>query len=366
MSRQADSTKNIILLLAMLSVFIITGLNAATAATIKNTAVSKPVVAATTQKTPDRYIKPIPTISDRTVCLPCHGSEKFAIDPATTKVFVDKKSMQESIHSKVTCIQCHTDLIDFAKVYSTLGVRMKTSTSKWVLSLFTVTPQGMIQHSAKGPNLYVTANLSCRNCKEHFKESDDYFSSIHGALAISGKNKKAPMCSTCHGSHYITDIINTNEKNWLSVRLSGKQMCGNCHSSYYESYNDSYHGMRYKAGSPEAPSCWSCHDYHLVKATADPQSMVSNANIAITCGKCHKDSVESFVSYTPMIHGRQKLLDANPIVEYKNEIMKWLDDNIISKVEDGYIKPFQKMMTVKYKEYLSERDKSVTIPTRTD
>jgi hypothetical protein len=98
--------------------------------------------------------------------------------------------------------------------------------------------------------------------------------------------------------------------------------------------------------------------------------MVSNLGIkqlVNACGKCHVDSRVEFVTeYEKMIHGRQKLLDENPFVIYKNTVFQWLNDGIIYKIENKLISPVQSYLTTRYKEYLKERDKAVSVPTRTD
>jgi hypothetical protein len=65
-----------------------------------------------------------------------------------------------------------------------------------------------------------------------------------------------------------------------------------------------------------------------------------------------------------MIHGRLQLLNANPIVRFKNDIVEWLDTNILKVVENNYINPLQRFLNARYKQYIIERDKSVTVPTR--
>jgi hypothetical protein len=313
-------------------------------------------------------LKSIPNIPDETICLPCHGSEKYAADPALTGVYVKKDKMKKSLHKNVLCIQCHTDLVDYAKTYAELGYKMRTNTSKWVQSLFIVMPNGGLQHSAVGPKVYYAANLSCQNCKEHTQQAAKYFNSIHSFVTASGVIQKRPTCNTCHGSHYITkDMKDKDNVSYSStIKTSSKKICGRCHSQEYKTYDDSYHGMRYKNGSLQAPACWDCHGSHFVQSKYDPRSSVSEKNITITCGRCHKDSVVSFASYSPMIHGRLQLLNANPIVRIKNDIFQWFDMHIFKVVENNYINPLQNFLNIKYKEYLVERDKSVTIPTRRD
>jgi hypothetical protein len=309
-------------------------------------------------------LKSIPSIPDEAICLPCHGSEKYAVDPALARVYVKKDKMKKSLHKNVLCIQCHTDLVDYTKTYADLGYNMRTNTSKWVQSLFIVMPNGGLQHSAVGPKVYYTANLSCQNCKEHTNQAAKYFNSIHSFITPSGVIQKRPTCNTCHDSHYITKDLSENTPNGSITKTSSKKLCGKCHPKEFESYDDSYHGLRFKSGSPQAPACWDCHGSHFVQSKFDPRSSVSEKNITITCGRCHKDSVASFASYSPMIHGRLQLLNANPIVRFKNDIAQWVDTNILKVVENNYINPLQKYLNARYKQFIIERDKSVTVPTR--
>jgi hypothetical protein len=309
--------------------------------------------------------KPVSKTTDDAVCLHCHGSDKFTSDPSTNIAYIEKDIIKKSLHKNIACVECHTDLADFAKMSASLGNKIKMSNSRWVLSLFVVTPEG-IRHKATGPNLYSTANISCLNCKEHSRQKADYSASVHNFLNNTGKTQKTPTCSTCHGSHYITRSLNKDEAFRAATRSDSKKQCGGCHKKSFESYDDVYHGRPYKAGSPHAPACWDCHGSHLVKSIQDPKSMVSKVNMAGTCEKCHKESVGRFISYSPMIHGRQGLLDKNPVVEYKNKVVRWIDKNITNRIEQAYIIPMQSFFTTKYKEYLTERDKAVTIPTRDD
>jgi hypothetical protein len=310
-------------------------------------------------------VKPSPTVTDENLCLPCHGSYKFASDPSLNRLFISKKTLNKSFHKNVKCIKCHTDLINFAKTYAALGDKMRTSNSRWVRTLFVMTPYG-IRHSIAGPGLYTTANLSCRNCKEHLQQEADYSASVH-SFTVSRKSKqKPPTCSTCHGSHYIIRSIEKDQDFHSALKSSAKVLCGKCHLKSFESYDDTYHGKSYKAGSISAPACWDCHGAHFVRLSQDPESALSNNNIEKTCGKCHRDSKAFLISYTPMIHGRQKILDENPVVQYKNMVAKWIDDNIVGKIKKRYIEPLQAFLNTKYNEYLNERDKAVTIPTRSD
>jgi hypothetical protein len=53
-------------------------------------------------------------------------------------------------------------------------------------------------------------------------------------------------------------------------------------------------------------------------------------------------------------------------VQIKNIVVNWIYENITVKVNRAFIDPTQEFFDTKYNEYLRERDKAVTVPTRTD
>jgi hypothetical protein len=335
------------ILLLLTSVFILIGINTSMAAN-------------TTEET---RLMSTDGLTDEAVCLPCHGSKKFAGDPAKPDLFIRKDNMKKSLHKDVKCLDCHTDLIEFARIITLVDkVQLigKPTSNKHIR----LTMNLGFSHITIGPKLYMTANLSCQNCKEHKQQGKDYFSSIHGFKAVSESLPKTPMCSTCHGSHYINNSYKKDKTFLAGVRGSAKSLCGKCHQKYFESYDDSYHGMPYKSGSKDAPVCWDCHGVHMVRDGKDPESLVSKKNIVKTCGKCHKDCDDVFVGYSPMIHNRQRLLSNNPVVKLKDRVVKWYKKSLADRIEKEYIDPIQAFLSLKYKEYLRGRDESVEIPTR--
>jgi hypothetical protein len=99
-------------------------------------------------------------------------------------------------------------------------------------------------------------------------------------------------------------------------------MCGKsgCHADYYANFNDYYHGAAYKAGATDAPTCWTCHGTHAILKSTDRLAPTNAANFGQknSCGTagCHQDAGPAYVSYAPMIHGRDKISSANPIVKF--------------------------------------------------
>jgi cytochrome c553 len=262
------------------------------------------------------------------------------------------------------------DLIEFAQAVTSPDKKLIIDAPNLSKTVRLITDLGF-SHSDVGRKVYLAANLSCRNCKEHGSIVQDFDQSVHSFRNIDPMNtdpnqKKVPLCGDCHDSHYVSASIKKNAAFLAATRANSKSLCGGCHEEEYESYDDTYHGKPYKNGSERAPACWDCHSTHNVRADKDPISSVSSFNIVNTCGGCHEGCDETFVAYSPMLHGRQRILGENPIVQLKDGIINWIYENITVTVKQVFIDPTQKFLSGKYNEYLHARDESVTVPTRTD
>ena len=131
-----------------------------------------------------------------------------------------------------------------------------------------------------------TVNISVN--PDHFKNS------IHSMFA----------CVDCH-----TDV-KTSPHEITPAKLS----CAQCHADQQAAYDRSFHAAALKRGDSQAATCVSCHGSpHEVLAVSDPNSKVSHANIAATCGTCHSQkyvmeasghSNQPFLSYEESVHGR--------------------------------------------------------------
>ncbi len=160
---------------------------------------------------------------------------------------------------------------------------------------------------------------TCGQAGCHENVAAKYFKGIHGQALQSGNNN-APVCTTCHGDHQILSPGN-QESTVYSTNIAVS--CSKCHSSVrlterygmpsdrVGSYMDSYHGLAVREGSTTAANCASCHGAHEILPSSNPLSSINKANLAKTCGRCHKGATIRFAS-TP-IHvvptsGREPLL----------------------------------------------------------
>ncbi len=160
--------------------------------------------------------------------------------------------------------------------------------------------------------------LSCASC--HEEESTLWERSAHG-IAYRKGHEEAPHCETCHGEDSIQNI--SDEFNGQSVI----SMCAGCHAdrdmilrfqlnpNAISGYFNTYHGKAYSLGyqGEEFATCVSCHDNHLILPHENPESSIAKQHIMETCGRCHDDVNENFVSqlqhYDPSAHEEHATLD---------------------------------------------------------
>ena len=222
------------------------------------------------------------------------GISVFAFDPATLSIVASwpRTPLSQAIelrdinpHKSLACIACHPNFEGSTKDLENAG---------WIQ----------------------VAKRTCSRCHSHEKQHELYAKSVHGQLALSGRTGKrgvsAPACGNCHDAH-ATLASNKKPQTLAEMRTHAKNICGNCHKDYWESYNDYYHGKGYKAAAPDAPACWDCHGYHDVLPSRDPKSRVSAKNLPETCSRCHADADLTFVEYGKMVHGKKAAQGKSPV-----------------------------------------------------
>ncbi len=202
-------------------------------------------------------------------CLVCHNKPDLKHSADGRSLFVDAEEIKGSIHTKVSCAQCHTQ----------------------------VTP------ARERACETITTKVNCAIC--HTDQVDQYQQSMHGKL-VTEKNPNAPTCLNCHGTHAIL-----GKKNLASPTFPTNvpKLCSQCHREegkaavlykgkqhdIDKNYAESIHGRGLlESGLVVAAMCTSCHTAHKVLPASDPASSVNRHNIAATCAHCHKGVYEKF------------------------------------------------------------------------
>ncbi len=206
-------------------------------------------------------------------CLTCHGDPSFAAPSADGKLsalYVIKDKFGNSVHGKLLCTQCHTDITN---------VPQKTGDKH----------QGAVPRAAWRldiPNI-------CGTC--HTAELAQYATSVHGNAVLNNKNPAAAVCSDCHTTHAIANPTTD------AAKLSITQNCGTCHAENLKTYTDTYHGKVNTLGYAYTAKCYDCHGNHNILRVNDPHSTVYPANRVKTCQKCHVNATAGFATFEP--HG---------------------------------------------------------------
>lgn len=217
-------------------------------------------------------------------CLLCHGSYNILTNrdgDARHSLWIDSNLFQQSVHSRLGCVACHTDIDDHG--HRLLEVEDQKIPAKSV---------------TKG-----AAMQACITC--HQPEYELYKTSIHGVDVMNRKESEPPFCTDCHGSHYILPA--EDERAWTNP-ANVPATCLNCHGEATiqqrfgltkdvgGTFKESFHGMRSEIGSKSVAVCTSCHGAHDVFAAADPRSKVNAANVSKTCGTCHEGAQLNFAA----------------------------------------------------------------------
>ena len=228
-------------------------------------------------------------------CTVCHDDKDLVRIKAgkTVSLYVSTELLQDSAHKNVPCTGCH---LDFA--------------------------YEMPPHTKTGQEWRTTAKLACKRC--HRAVSLEYTTGAHSPSGQPGESSGTvgapdssvpgipkPLCGDCHGGHGIPAKSDVEAKR--AQHASGMEMCGRCHVEDAASYDDYYHGSAYKREAPDAPACWDCHSPHKILPSTDRESTVNKDRLTDTCRKCHSDPRDGFVGYAELVHGKQGVLDSNPV-----------------------------------------------------
>lgn len=258
-------------------------------------------------------------------CLDCHSDNTLYKTNSAGKgisLFVDKVKLAASAHHTNSCISCHADAtvkhpddnkvlqpVDCARCHqqetdsygaSVHGLALKAGEADAATCRDCHDSHSVLPASSPDSPLYFMRQAeTCGAC--HPKEARDVEASVHGKATAAGK-RDAPTCTDCHSEHKIEAL-----KNASNMKIS-EDVCSRCHASEQlntkynlpqdrvKTFFDSYHGLAVEYGSTVAANCGSCHGYHKILPSSDPDSTINKAHLVETCGKCHPGANEKFAS----------------------------------------------------------------------
>lgn len=254
-------------------------------------------------------------------CLDCHGDNTLTETNASGRVislFVDAARLATSVHSTNSCVSCHTDAtarhpddniplkpVNCAICHpqqtesynaSVHGLALKAGHHDAATCQDCHDSHDIISGNSELSPMYPSRQAqTCGRC--HPGEAKDWAASVHGK-AVAGGNRDAPVCTDCHSEHRIESLKS-------SLQIS-EEVCGRCHASErlntkynlpddrVKTFFESYHGLASQYGSTVAANCASCHGYHRILPSSDPNSTINRAHLVATCGKCHPGDTANF------------------------------------------------------------------------
>ena len=242
---------------------------------------------------------------DIPTCADCHGTHDILAP-------TDRASRVNPLHIPETCNRCHKsiDLIDKHELlYSTQvmtafesSVHGRASSGGIYLAATCndCHSTGGTSHRILSPGQpessigHFRIPQTCGKC--HPSIMNDFYEGIHGKLVLQGETD-SPVCTHCHGEHGI--LSPTDPHSSVSPTRVAEATCAPCHESAYlnekygaptgrlQSWVDSYHGLKSKAGDVTVANCASCHGAHRVLPSTDTTSSIHPTHLQETCGSCH-------------------------------------------------------------------------------
>jgi cytochrome b subunit of formate dehydrogenase len=253
-------------------------------------------------------------------CLTCHSDSTLTteVNGKTVSLYVNAGKLKQSFHGgmfacvdchtdvkslaheaaprKVTCAQCHADAQEaYSHSYHAKAGRAGGAAAANCQDCHGGAHEILAAGDAKSPIHHDNIPATCGRChgQKFLMESNgesgqpfvSYQQSVHG-LAIEKGSKKAAVCTDCHGAH---EILAANDANSPIYKFNVPATCGKCHSEIQQTFMQSIHGQGISRGNGLAPVCTDCHGIHSIKAHIDPNSSVSEQNLArTTCAHCHE------------------------------------------------------------------------------
>ncbi len=239
----------------------------------------------------------------RITCKDCHGTHDILPkDDASSSVY--------SINLPETCERCHLHQVqtqrgqEFIERYNE-SVHFKALT-KSGLSL-----SATCQTCHGGHDVLPTENPDSRVSRKniiptcgrcHSGILRGYLEGVHGEDYEKGI-ADVPVCTDCHSEH---NILGPESLDSQVYATHVAEVCTRCHdderlsrqygflTSRLKSFGDSFHGTASQFGEFRVANCASCHGFHDIRPSTDPESSIHPDNLAETCGRCHAGAGDNF------------------------------------------------------------------------
>ena len=198
--------------------------------------------------------------------------------PAKTKrLYIARDELADDVHWKkgVNCSDCH-------------GGNYKTTE---------VNEAHAKENGFRGAG--EAARKMCAVCHEN--QALELVKSVHAKAGQKDEQGRGTLleCRQCHGpnQHHILPVADSRSPVFVDHQV---QTCGKCHEKEQASFGETSHGHGlYQSGLLVTATCANCHGAHGIYRAADKRSTLYTANVAATCGKCHRFIAERLQGQHP-------------------------------------------------------------------
>jgi len=249
--------------------------------------------------------------ADEENCMSCHQYKLFGrMDDQGQfhNYFVDGEAFQNSVHGRLTCTACHSDVTNIP--HSPQPKAVDCTQACHLEDPFSGTP---FSHATVAEKLSASVHGMQNTASDEFKPSCKGChlnpQKIHVESEVFAEISS--NCLKCHkpnGLDYAIQHMEFHAGNndfWTQKRKM--LICANCHTNdelvgevfkddMVASFMDTYHGVGFNFGDERLPVCSDCHDYHSVFPATDVRSTVHPIQVGQTCGGsgCHEGARETF------------------------------------------------------------------------
>ena len=243
------------------------------------------------------------TAAVRVACKDCHGTHEI-------KTGDDFDSPTFPLNLPATCERCHLERVPSKKGSDFIGGYNDSAHFKALeksgLTMSANCTNCHDSHKIKkvdDPASFVSRKNIIRTCGScHVGIQKEYLEGVHGKDYVKGI-KDVPVCTDCHSEHAILSPEDINSKVYATKVA---EVCVRCHddvalsrqygflTSRLKTYSETFHGTAAKFGESRVANCASCHGFHGVRPSSDPDSSIHSANLPRTCGQCHPGASRRF------------------------------------------------------------------------
>jgi hypothetical protein len=265
-------------------------------------------------------------------CLQCHekkGSSFRFEDGNSIPVHVNPAKYRISVHSGLTCSQCHTDFtaethparrfknrdqyrkrasavcrgchtaeqIKAKPIHTNLLLREKEGIS----SVCTDCHEAHAVIPVAGGKIIKSETQYCMSCHQHelsmtCRNGDKISLSVEVHSENNAHEKL--RCSDCHYGFSSEEHPKRNFRSRRDYTIASSETCRRCHFDKYTKTLDSVHYTILSQGNLSAPVCNDCHGSHAI-----PHISRGIKGRTITTQKCRKCHPDVYAVYAKSVHG---------------------------------------------------------------